>query len=92
MTTRCVVRAALTEERSKAEISLGFAVSRRDQVLLPSNADTNERCCASRKRTHLRRDLARKRLKCLQIAPFKNRYIPSPREFEPTALKILSAA
>ena len=34
MTTRCVVRAALTEERSKAEISLGFAVSRRDQVLL----------------------------------------------------------
>ena len=35
MTTRCVVRAALTEERSKAEIFLGFAVSRRDQVLLP---------------------------------------------------------
>ena len=34
MTTQCVVRAALTEERSKAEISLGFAVSRRDQVLL----------------------------------------------------------
>ena len=38
MTTRCVVRAALTEERSKAEISLGFAVSRRDQVLLPKTA------------------------------------------------------
>ena len=37
MTTRCVVRAALTEERSKAEISLGFAVSRRDQVLLPKS-------------------------------------------------------
>ena len=31
MTTRCVVRAALTEERSKAEISLGFAVSRRQR-------------------------------------------------------------
>jgi hypothetical protein len=38
MTTQCVVRAALTEERSKAEISLGFAVSRRDQVLLPPKA------------------------------------------------------
>ena len=31
MTTRCVVRAALTEERSKAEISLGFAVSRQQR-------------------------------------------------------------
>ena len=37
MTTQCVVRAALTEERSKAEIPLGFAVSRRDQVLLPKS-------------------------------------------------------
>ena len=35
MTVRGTVRAALTEERSKAEISLGFAVSRRDRVLLP---------------------------------------------------------
>jgi len=34
MTCRWHVRAALTEERSKAEIPLGFAVSRRDQVLL----------------------------------------------------------
>jgi len=36
MTPQCGVRTALTEERSKAEISLGFAVSRRDQVLLQS--------------------------------------------------------
>jgi hypothetical protein len=67
MTTQCVVRAALTEERSKAEISLGFAVSRRDQVLLPSNADTNERSCASRKRTRLRRNLSQKQLKSSRI-------------------------
>ena len=91
MTVRGTVRAALTEERSKAEISLGFAVSRRDRVLLPSNADTNERFCASRKRTQLRRDLVRKRLKCLQIAPFKNRYIPSSKGSKPTTLKFLSA-
>ena len=43
MTTRCVVRAALTEERSKAEIPLGFAVSRRDQVLLLQNAAVGQR-------------------------------------------------
>ena len=43
MTPRCVVRAALTEERSKAEIPLGFAVSRRDQVLLLQNAAVGQR-------------------------------------------------
>ena len=32
MTTRRVVRAALTEERSKAEIPFGFASQRRAQV------------------------------------------------------------
>ncbi len=33
MTCRGHGRAAMTEERSKAEIILGFAVSRREQVL-----------------------------------------------------------
>ena len=47
MTTRCVVRAALTEERSKAEISLGFAVSRRDQVLLLEEPTAAEGGCGA---------------------------------------------